>query len=317
MDALFPYWVLLLVAFALDLFLGDPLWLPHPVRWMGRVIQAGEPWFRQLPVSLIRSGGLFVFALILGTWGLSWLLLKLVLLVHPLLHDLFETILIFYCLSAGSLAAAAMEVSGTLKNQGLGPARQKLGLIVGRDVDRLTETGVIQGTVETVAENFVDGFLAPVFFAALGGAPLALAYKMVNTLDSMLGYKNETYSEFGRFAARLDDAMNYIPARLSMLIISLGSFVLWGRFQSTLQTAITEGKNHSSPNAGLPEAAFAGALGIRLGGPNCYQGQLLDKPFIGLAFEAPGLDQIAPSCTLMLLSALIWVLMVASVLLLF
>ncbi len=314
MDFFLSGWSVLLAAFVLDLILGDPLWLPHPVRLMGRVIQIAEPWFRRMPFGLILSGGLLAGVLILGTWLFARLVLILAFMLHPLVSYLFEAVLVYYCLSARSLAAAAREVALILETKGLDPARQKLGLIVGRDVDQLTETGVAQGAVETVAENLVDGVLGPLFFAALGGAPLALAYKMVNTLDSMIGYKNATYREFGRVAARLDDGANYLPARLSVFIISLGSWLLFGRFRACLKTVFQEGRNHSSPNAGLPEAAFAGALRVRLGGPNVYHGQLVDKPFIGLSFARPDPEKIKPACTLMLVSSRIWIFMTSAVL---
>ncbi|MCF8039291.1 MAG: adenosylcobinamide-phosphate synthase CbiB [Desulfohalobiaceae bacterium] len=314
MDFFLSGWSVLLLAFALDLILGDPLWLPHPVRLMGRMIEMAEPRFRLLPFNPTLSGGLLAAVLISGTWSVAWLVLSLAHAVHPLLSFLLEAVLVYYCLSARSLAAAAREVGQALESRDLNTARQKVGLVVGRDVDGLSRTGVAQGAVETVAENFVDGVLAPLFFAALGGAPLALAYKMVNTLDSMIGYKNEAYIEFGRVAARLDDGANYLPARFSVVIIGLGSWLLFGRFRSSLRTALQEGRNHSSPNAGLPEAAFAGALQARLGGPNLYQGTLVDKPFIGLSFASPGPEKIRPACNLMFVSSTIWVCTVSAVL---
>ncbi|MCF8105921.1 MAG: adenosylcobinamide-phosphate synthase CbiB [Desulfohalobiaceae bacterium] len=314
MDFFVSGWSVLPAAFILDLILGDPLRLPHPVRLMGRVIQMAEPRFRRLPFNPILCGGLLAGFLIPATWLLAWLALKLAFLFYPLVSYLLEVVLVYYCLSARSLATAAREVGQALESRDLNTARQKVGLIVGRDVDGLSRTGVAQGAVETVAENFVDGVLAPLFFAALGGAPLALAYKMVNTLDSMVGYKNEAYIAFGRVAARLDDGANYLPARFSVVVIGLGSWLLFGRFRTSLRTALQEGRNHSSPNAGLPEAAFAGALQARLGGPNIYQGQLVDKPFIGLSFDRPGPEKIKPACILMLVSSTIWVFTVSAVL---
>ena len=177
-------------------------------------------------------------------------------------------------------------------------------MIVGRQVDTLDETGVVSAAVETVAENYVDGFLSPLFFYFLGGVPLALAYKMVNTLDSMVGYKNERYLLFGRVAAHIDDVANYIPARLSVVIISLGAFLLSSeRGKRSFLTAIKEGRSHKSPNAGYPEAAFAGALAVKLGGPNYYHGTLVEKPFIGSRFARPGIDKIAMACDLMLIAS--------------
>jgi len=295
----------LLPAFALDLILGDPSGLPHPIRWMGRAIQVLEPGFRKISRNLIVGGACFTGVLVFGTFVLSRLGLHLALLVHPWLHFCLEALCLYYCLSLKSLAAAAGEVGRSLQAEGLEPARGRLQMIVGRDVATLSETGVVRGAVETVAENFVDGVLSPLFYAVIGGAPLALAFKMVNTLDSMIGYKNALYGEFGRAAARLDDVANWIPARLSVPIISLASWLLWGRFQSCLQTALREGRQHASPNAGFAEAAFAGALQVKLGGPNHYQGQLVDKPFIGESFEPPGREAIPGAGRLLYLSAFI------------
>jgi adenosylcobinamide-phosphate synthase len=175
---------------------------------------------------------------------------------------------------------------------------------VGRDVDRYETADIARASVETVAENFVDGVLSPLFFVVIGGAPLAMAYKMINTLDSMVGYKNRRYRRFGWAAARIDDLANFIPARLSILIIFLVSWALdSGRGRSAMTTAINEGANHSSPNAGFPEAAFAGALCVKLSGPNMYGGVLVDKPYIGVDFGSVRIDHIRKACELMILAA--------------
>ena len=301
--AWFPSPWALLLAFALDLVLGDPQSFPHPIRWMGRAIEVLEPGFRRISSNQIVAGACFTGVLVFGTFALSWLVLHLALLVHPWLHFGLEALCLYYCLSLRSLAAAAKDVGRSLHTEGLESAKGRLQMIVGRDVARLSETGVVRGAVETVAENFVDGVLSPLFYAVLGGAPLALAFKMINTLDSMIGYKNSIYRDFGKAAARLDDAANWIPARLSVFIISLAAGLLLGRFRSSLQAARSEGRNHSSPNAGLSEAAFAGALQVKLGGPNHYHGQLVDKPFIGELFGPPGRETITNAGRLLYLSA--------------
>ena len=192
-----------------------------------------------------------------------------------------------------------------MKKGGLDGAKQKLSFIVGRDVDPLDSQGVIRGTVETVAENLVDGVVSPLFYAAIGGAPLAVTYKMINTLDSMIGYRNERYQEFGKCAARLDDAANFIPARLSLLIISLGSLITRGRFRKTLTIAMRDARKHLSPNAGFPEAAFAGALGMKLGGPNYYGGTLVEKPYIGTSSGDADLEHIRQACNHMVISSIL------------
>jgi len=185
-------------------------------------------------------------------------------------------------------------------------AKAKVSLIVGRDVEKLTERGIVKATIETVAENLVDGVISPLFFAVIGGAPLAIAYKMVNTLDSMVGYKNEKYIHFGKAAARIDDISNYIPARLSVPIISLAAQILSRKGLNAFKTATLEGKNHSSPNAGFPEASFAGAMGVKLGGLNYYHGRLVHKPYIGKLFGEADIKHIKKACDLMMMSSVIW-----------
>jgi adenosylcobinamide-phosphate synthase len=199
-----------------------------------------------------------------------------------------------------------LEVRRSLKLNRLQEARAGLASIVGRDVAELKEDGIARAAVETVGENLVDGVVSPLFYAAIGGAPLAMAYKMINTLDSMIGYKNETYRHFGKVAARMDDVANYIPARLAVPVVALAAQMLSKSGWPAWQTAVAEGSNHSSPNAGYPEAAFAGALGVKLGGPNYYAGHLVTKPYIGIMFGQVSPNHIKRACDLMFLSALIW-----------
>ena len=303
-------WYILPSAFMLDLILGDPRYLPHPVRLMGKTIEVAEPRFRKIPVDPIIAGSLFAIGLITGTWLLTYFLLVAVNSIHPMLKNAFEIILIYYCISAGSLEEAALEIMRSLKNKDVTGAREKVALVVGRDVTNYRKTDIARATVETVAENLVDGVISPLFFAAIGGAPLAMGYKMVNTLDSMVGYKNARYLKFGQAAARIDDALNYIPTRLAVPIISLATHILSGKGARSLKTAIREGANHSSPNAGFPEAAFAGALSVKLNGPNFYNGKRVDKPFIGVRFGNTSTEHIKKACDLMMLSSFLWLLVV-------
>jgi adenosylcobinamide-phosphate synthase len=267
-----PAWVVLPAAFLLDLCLGDPRFLPHPIRWMGKAIEGLEPSFRKLPLPPTVSGAIFAAALVLCTWATTVLLLLAAQAFHPVVKIIIEIVLIYYCISAQSLQDAAMDVSRSLAQKQLKAARTKVALIVGRDVDDYQADGIARAAVETVSENLVDGVISPLFFAAIGGAPLAMAYKMVNTLDSMIGYKNQKYLYFGRAAAWLDDVLNYVPAR----------------------------------NAGLPEAAFAGALAVKLNGPNLYNGKLVDKPYIGVRFGKAKIENIKQSCDIMMLSSILW-----------
>jgi len=306
-------WYILPTAFALDIMLGDPRYLPHPVRWMGKAIERLEPHFRRFHINLTFSGALYAVVLILGTWLLAFLVLAAAHRVHPFLNTLLEIILIYYCISTRSLDDAAMEVEKCLSQKKIQAARKKVAMIVGRDIDSYKEDGLARATVETVAENLVDGVTAPLFFAAIGGAPLALAYKMTNTLDSMVGYKNPTYQQFGKASARIDDVLNYLPARLTVPVIALAAEILSDCGERSLTTAVCEGANHTSPNAGFPEAAFAGALALKLNGPNYYNGKLVDKPYIGVRFGESSSGHIKKACDIMMLSSFLWLLLLMGV----
>jgi adenosylcobinamide-phosphate synthase len=293
-------------AFALDAVVGDPQGLPHPIRWMGRAIESWEPVVRRHVKNEYLAGTFFALSLIIGCWAVTALAVMGAAYIHPAAGVGLEGILIFYSLSARSLSDAGMEIHGLLMDGGVDNARSKLSMIVGRDVTGYGGDDIAQATVETVAENFVDGVLSPLFFAAIGGAPLALAYKMVNTLDSMVGYKNLRYRRFGRAAAWIDDLANFIPARVSVIIICLAAQLLASdQGRPALITAIKEGSHHKSPNAGYPEAAFAGALGVKLNGPNYYGGVLVEKPYLGIDFGAVKVHHIQKSCELMMFAALI------------
>jgi adenosylcobinamide-phosphate synthase len=320
-------WYIIFAAFVLDFILGDPRWLPHPIIGMGNAISFFENKFRkpfkkdQTNIQAnnqannhannhargqVFSGLVFAAFLIGATWAISFCLVKLFTLVHPALGSGVQVLLLFYCFSAKSLVAAAHEVAIPLEAHDIETARKKVAMIVGRQTHTLDETSVIRATVETVAENFVDGFLSPLFFALLFGVPGAIAYKMINTLDSMVGYKNDTYIFFGRASARIDDAANFIPARVSVLVISFAAFLLSApKGVLAFKTGIFQGNHHKSPNAGYPEAAFAGALQIRMGGPNIYHGKLMEKPYIGKEFKDPGIPVIKRACELMMLSSFV------------
>lgn len=273
-------WVLI-TAFALDLLLGDPENLPHPVRWMGKAIVEGEKFWRRRISAEFWAGAGLSLSLVIGVWFFSTSFLALLRQGGELFYWGGALLLTYYSFSVRCLAQEALGVLGALEREDLSGARIRLSRTVGRDVENLDVQGITRAAVETVSENFVDGFLSPLFFYLLGGAPAALAYKAVNTLDSMIGYKNERYHRFGTFAARLDDIANYIPARLCVIPIALAVLALNKSFFRMLKIWSRDGGKHSSPNAGIPEAAFAGALGLLLGGPSYYGGELVKKPFIG------------------------------------
>lgn len=303
------------LAVCLDMLLGDPRWLPHPVRWMGKAIERLEPRFRTWATNPAIAGAIMTTVLVTATWSAGYAIVRLAVWVHPAVSVVAQAVMIYTCISVRSLADAALDVDRALARSGLAAGRQSVAMIVGRETDRLDEKGVTRAAVETVAENLVDGVVSPLFFAALGGAPLALAYKMVNTLDSMVGYKNDRYLHFGRFAARLDDVANFVPARISVLFIALAAQWLGGRGRAAVAVAWRDGRAHASPNAGFPEAAFAGALGIWMGGPNHYHGRLVDKPVIGEGFADARPVHIRRSVQLMTAAALLTFMAVAVLLL--
>ncbi len=298
-------WYIIPAAFALDYFLGDPNFSLHPIRLLGRVVLLTESLFRHLSTPLFFSGLLFAVSLILGTWVVAVVIVLLAAAISPVLAGVVNIIIIYFCISARCLEKEALGIRNCLAKKRLEEAKNNLSMIVGRDVDALDASGISRAAVETVAENLVDGVISPLFFAVIGGAPLALAFKMVNTLDSMVGYKNERYVDFGKAAARIDDVANFIPARISVLIISLAAFILFRTGKPACSTAVRQGRNHSSPNAGYPEAAFAGGLSVCLGGPNFYFGRLVEKPYIGQGMAKVRPLHIEKACRLMMLSAVI------------
>ncbi len=302
----FLAWCTLPGAFVLDLALGDPRSMPHPIRWMGKAISSLEPIFRKLPTNLTVAGAFFAAFLVAVVWFLTSLVVQTANLIDPFFKNIVEILLIYYAISSRSLEDSALEVYRSLKLNRLQEAQARLASIVGRDVAALKEDGIVRAAVETVAENLVDGVVSPLFYAAIGGAPLAMTYKMINTLDSMIGYKNDTYRHFGKAAAHIDDVANFIPARLAVPVIAVAAQILIKRGWLSWRTAADEGGNHSSPNAGFPEAAFAGALRVKLGGPSTYTGQLVTKPYLGIRFGPVNPSHIKKACDLMFLAALIW-----------
>jgi len=274
--------VLLVTAFLLDLAIGDPRWLPHPVVLIGKLITRGEKFFWSgRPLQDLIVGTLLALTVvalsIAGTWGLLQLFS---LLPHPL-SFFAAALLASTTLATRGLLEAVGHVEEPLRAGKLIEARRALSQIVGRETHSLSEDKVLRASLESLAENTSDGIVAPLFYLLLGGIPAAMAYKAVNTLDSMIGYQTDRYLYFGRFAARLDDAMNFIPARLTAILMVAGTYITRLNGRQALKALLRDHANHLSPNAGYPEAALAGALGIRLGGPGIYFGREISKPFIG------------------------------------
>jgi adenosylcobinamide-phosphate synthase len=220
-------------------------------------------------------------------------------LLHPWLGALATIILVYWSIAVKDLADHARAVYRPLSRGNLPDARQALARIVGRETTHLSRAGVIRATVETIAENTVDGVLSPLFYAALGGPPLAWAFKAASTLDSMVGYKSEPYQEFGWAGARLDDLLNWLPARLSGGLFTLAAWLTGLNWRQTWKIFLRDGRRHASPNAGWAEAAVSGALGLRLGGPNVYHGELMVKPWLGDALREPEATDILKTIDLL------------------
>ncbi|CAM4339402.1 MAG: adenosylcobinamide-phosphate synthase CbiB [Paenibacillus macerans] len=276
-------WWVLPVAYLLDRLLGDPRWLPHPVVGMGKAVAALEAALRRLvPPRRYRAAGVLLPLLVAGgSFALTWAALRLLAQVSPWLAALAEAALIWTTIAAKGLRDAGMDVHGHLLRGDLPGARRSLGMIVGRDTAHLDAPEITRGAVETVAENIVDAVVSPLFFALLGGAPLAMAYRAVNTLDSMVGYKNDKYIDLGWASARLDDIANFIPARLTALLLVAAAWTLRLDAARAWRTVRRDAPKHPSPNSGRPEAAVAGALGVRLGGKNSYRGVVSFRAYMG------------------------------------
>lgn len=281
----------LIAALLLDIAIGDPRWLPHPVRLIGRMISFVEfPLRRSLKIPLEeRLGGVLLVILItvptfLITYGIYRFAVWLSYNVLAVLGLALIVYLTSTTIAVRELISSARLVIESVKERSLDKARGSLSMIVGRDTENLSEKDILKATMETLAENLSDGVIAPVFYLVLGGLPLAMTYKAINTLDSMVGYRNDKYRYFGWAAARLDDMANYIPARITGLLIVISSVFIYRSVltvNSSLVTMLRDGRKHLSPNSGIPEAAIAGALDVRLGGPSTYGGVIVEKPFIG------------------------------------
>ena len=271
--------------FGLDLLLADPAWMPHPVVGMGRAIAALEKRLRRLfpatPAGEQAAGRVLAAALPLGTFALAAGALALAYRLHPAAGFALETLWCWQALALRGLADESGKVYAQLAKGDLPAARRAVSRIVGRDTGSLTAAGVTKAAVETVAENFSDGVAAPLFYLLIGGAPLGLAYKAVNTMDSMVGYKNKRYIDFGRAAAHLDDAANFLPARLAALLWIAAAGLAGFDAKNAWRIWRRDRFCHASPNSAQTESACAGALGVQLAGPAFYFGEYYDKPTIG------------------------------------
>jgi adenosylcobinamide-phosphate synthase len=272
---------ILISAVILDILIGDPRWFPHPVLFIGKLISFLERVLRSLLGNEMLGGALLLVLTVGISCGLAAAILKLAYAVNSYLGLAIAVFISWSCLAARSLHRESRLVADALARGDLSSARKYLSYIVGRDTAELDEPEVWRATVETVAENTSDGVIAPLFYLCLGGPVLAIAYKAVNTLDSMVGYRNERYIEFGQASARFDDFANFVPARITGLLMVAVAPLLGLSAKDSWRIMRRDGRNHTSPNSGIPEAAVAGALGIRLGGTNLYGGRPVAKPDIG------------------------------------
>ena len=280
----------IVMGFLLDLWLADPAWMPHPVVIMGKCITGLEKFLRArfpaTPEGERAAGRVLAVVLPAGTLLLTAAVCLVANRLHPLLGLAVQTIWCWQALAVKGLAVESRRVYGCLAAEDLPGARKAVARIVGRDTQNLTEEGVTKAAIETVAENFSDGVVAPLVYMLIGGAPLALCYKAINTMDSMVGHKNQRYLHFGRAAARLDDAANFLPSRLAALFWILAAALAGQDGKNAWRIWRRDRRNHASPNSAQTESACAGALGVQLAGPAYYFGEYYDKPTIGDARRA-------------------------------
>lgn len=276
--------IAVILAYFLDLIFGDPRWFPHPVKGMGKLIIFFEKILLKKTDSKqkCRRKGILLAIFVIGISTLSAsILLKYAGKINPFWGYTVWIFLAYTTIAGGDLFTHANAIKKEIKNNRLHEARLKLSRIVGRNTQNLSKEEVARAAIESIAENTTDGIISPLFYLFLGGPVLAIGYKAVSTLDSMVGYKNEKYTYFGWFSAKLDDVMNFIPARITGFFISTASFILKKDGKNSVRIMLRDGQKHPSPNSAISQAAIAGALGIKLGGPRYYEGKLLKYSYIG------------------------------------
>ena len=299
-----------IAGFVLDLFLGDPHSFPHPVKWMGKLIAVLTRKLlkeRDDGKTKKRNGLILVFLVLFCTILVSALLLIISYKLHPYFGVVIEAVMTCQCLAAKSLYKESMKVYDAL-HIGVEEGRRAVSMIVGRDTAQLDERGVIKAAVETVAENTSDGVIAPMMYLALGGPVLGMAYKAINTMDSMIGYKNDQFMDFGRYGAKLDDIVNFLPSRISAILMILACGVLGKEYslKNAFRIFKRDRYNHKSPNSAQTESVCAGALEIQLAGPTSYFGKMVEKPFIGDGIRSIELEDIKRANCLMITTAILW-----------
>lgn len=294
----------LTIGFILDLLIGDPNNPFHPVRGIGLLASKLETIFRKLLKNSLKIAGLIVWIItIILTFAITYGIIFVCMKINKYLGVIVQGIIIYFCISAKGLVVEGYKVIKYLNEGNIEKSRKQLSYIVGRDTESLDSKGITRAVIETIAENMSDGVIAPILFAGIFGAAGSMAYKAVNTMDSMFGYKNDRYIEFGYFPAKLDDLFNYIPARVTGILIIISSFFLKRDYKNSLKIYKRDRYNHTSPNSAHPEAAMAGALDIQLGGANYYFGKIVEKPVIGDKIKEIEINDVKKTAEILYLSA--------------
>lgn len=294
----------LTIGFILDLLIGDPNNPFHPVRGIGLLASKLETIFRKLLKNSLKIAGLIVWIItIILTFAITYGIIFVCMKINKYLGVIVQGIIIYFCISAKGLVVEGYKVIKYLNEGNIEKSRKQLSYIVGRDTESLDSKGITRAVIETIAENMSDGVIAPILFAGIFGAAGSMAYKAVNTMDSMFGYKNDKYIEFGYFPAKLDDWFNYIPARVTGILIIISSFFLKRDYKNSLKIYKRDRYNHTSPNSAHPEAAMAGALDIQLGGANYYFGKIVEKPVIGDKIKEIEINDVKKTAEILYLSA--------------
>lgn len=290
------------IAYVLDLIFGDPQNIIHPVQIIGKMINIGEKSLLGKKYKSDRkykffAGMILNITVISLTYGITYLIRRIS--ENSIIFTVAEIYLMYTIFSINSLAREGNRVYNILKEGNIERARKDLSYLVSRDTETMDEKMIIRSTMETISENTVDGIVAPMLYMFLGGLPLSMTYKAINTFDSMVGYKNEKYMDFGKFSAKLDDVANFIPARITGILIVIASMILGYDYKNSLKIFIRDRKNHSSPNSGHAEAGVAGALGVQFGGRVSYFGKEVDKPVIGDKIKDFELEDIKKNIKIM------------------
>lgn len=307
--------VALVMGYILDLIFGDPYWMPHPVRFIGNLISILEKVIRRFMPKTKRGeyiGGIILTVMVVSiSMVIPLVIILMAKSINTYLALTVETFMCYQILATKSLKVESMKVYDELAKNDLPSARKAVSMIVGRDTKDLTFSGVAKAAVETVAENTSDGIIAPMIFIAIGGAPMGFFYKAINTMDSMVGYKNEKYMNFGRFAAKLDDVVNYLPARISAYQMILSSFFLRYDYKNAFNIYKRDRYNHESPNSAQTESVCAGALDVQLAGNAYYFGKLYEKPTIGDDIREINYDDIKKANRLLYCTSIISIVIIS------